>query len=153
MTARRQDSVLRQAKPTFVTCPRNRPSFPNTIRNTDQGFTPPGGLANHPRPPSLTRVAKLRKNAPRNHPNCKGQRAPYQSAPELVPCMTMMNTNLISRLPGVMVTDRNNRRETARHNLPPHIASRSPVLRTCGKNAIQNRPVEDKWPDAAPRPS
>src|SRR5205814_10150093 len=111
MTARREGSGLRQTKPAFVACPRNRSSFPNAIRNTSQGFTPPDGLANHPRPPSATGVAELRKNTPRNYGNCKRQRAPHQSAPEFVPCMTMMNLNLISRTPGVMMADCDDRGE------------------------------------------
>ena len=116
MTARREGSGLRQTKPAFVACPPNRLSFPNAIRNTSQRFRPPEGLANHPRPPSPTGVAELRKNTPRNYANCKRQRAPHQSAPEIVPCMTMMNLNLISRAPGIMVANRNNRGE--KHVIP-----------------------------------
>src|SRR5215475_3806509 len=103
--------ILRQAKPAYVLSPRNRPTLSKAIGKPSQGLGPPDGLANHPRPPSATRITKLRKNTPRNYSNCKGQRTTYQRAPELVPGMTMMNVNLITRLPGIMVTDGNNRRE------------------------------------------
>src|SRR6516164_11494119 len=106
------DSGLRQTKPAFIACPPNRSSFPDAMRNTGQGLPPPDGLTNYPRPPSLIRVAELRNNTPCNDPNCEGQRTSDQSAPELVACVAMMNPNLISRMPGIMVPDRNDGRET-----------------------------------------
>src|SRR5262245_54246994 len=121
-----KDSGLRQTKPAFVACPQNRPSFPKTIRNTGQGFTPPDGLANYPRPPSPARVPKLRDNTPRSHRNCKGQRTSYQGAPELVTRMTMVNADLISRLTAVMMADGNRWRE---EDVMPRRNTLQPVVR------------------------
>src|SRR5262249_52341127 len=91
------------------------------MRNASDSLAPPEGLPNDPGPASLAGVAKLRKNAPHKHARRKGQRTSHQSAPKLVARMTMMNTNFISGLPGVMVTDRNNWREkhvvACRHTL------------------------------------
>src|SRR5262249_38650786 len=79
--------------------------------NTRQGFTPPNGLANDPRPASLARIAKLGENAPCKHCKGEGERAPHQRAPVLVPCVSVMNANFISCLSRVVMADGNNRRE------------------------------------------
>src|SRR5437870_13566835 len=102
---------LRQAKPAFISCPRNKLAFSNKIRNSGQCLGPPAGLAHDPRPASLASVTKLRDHAPSKHAKGKGERTSCERAPELVARVTMMNADFISCSTGVMMTDGNDRRE------------------------------------------
>src|SRR5437764_14301877 len=81
------------------------------MRKSRHGLSPPPWLANDPRPAALACITKLRENAPGKHGKDRRERAPHQSAPELVAPVTMMNAELITGATSVMMSDRDDRRE------------------------------------------
>src|SRR5439155_26438328 len=100
---------LRQAKPAFVTRPRNRAALSQTIRNSRQGLRPPHRFANYPRPPSPGRVTELGKHTPSSHSDSKWKRTPEQRTPQFIAGVAMMIPQFAAHLLGVVVTDGDNR--------------------------------------------
>src|SRR5205823_8600533 len=102
---------LRQAKPAFVTPPRNRAALSQTIRNSRQRLPPPGWLSNRPAKPSLACILKLRESAVKRHTWRIQKWAPQKHAPEFVPSMTMMIRHFAANSAGVVMTNCHDWRE------------------------------------------
>src|SRR5207253_1946108 len=111
-----------QAKPAFVTRPRNRSALSKTIRNPSKRASPPQRFLDYPRPAAFTRITKLRENAPGSYSDCKWERTSHYRAPEFVASVTLMNANLIACMTRIMVTDGDHWRKK-------HIISRCHTLK------------------------